>query len=194
MWHLPNPVPAGADSTIVHVSLSPRLHATAPGAPSGGSPWGGESSGGEPSGGGPSGGGPSGGGLPGGYSGGAAPGGGALARLTPREREVMAYLCAGQPNKVIAIDLGISMRTAEAHRARIFRKLGVRNVQQLVCLTCPYRLCALGGLSGVAEPGPASMQPPVPAPMPAPLQAPLQAPTAGDGGAKAAGPAAGARR
>lgn len=168
MWHLPNPVPAGADSTIVHVSLSPRLHATAPGAPSGGSPWGGE----------PSGGGASGGDLPGGYSGGAAPGGGALARLTPREREVMAYLCAGQPNKVIAIDLGISMRTAEAHRARIFRKLGVRNVQQLVCLTCPYRLCALGGLSGVAEPGPASMQ----------------APTAGDGGAKAAGPTAGARR
>ncbi|OZI68900.1 response regulator transcription factor [Bordetella genomosp. 1] len=184
MWHLPNPVPAGADSTIVHVSLSPRLHATAPGAPSGGSPWGGE----------PSGGGPSGGGLSGGYSGGAAPGGGALARLTPREREVMAYLCAGQPNKVIAIDLGISMRTAEAHRARIFRKLGVRNVQQLVCLTCPYRLCALGGLSGVAEPGPASMQPPVPAPMPAPMPAPLQAPTAGDGGAKAAGPTAGARR
>lgn len=47
-----------------------------------------------------------------------------LAVLTPREREIVDYIVAGRPNKVIAIDLGISLRTVEAHRARIFTKLG----------------------------------------------------------------------
>ncbi|WZB66736.1 LuxR C-terminal-related transcriptional regulator [Achromobacter xylosoxidans] len=47
-----------------------------------------------------------------------------LATLTPREREIVAYVAAGEPNKVIAIDLAISLRTVEAHRARIFAKLG----------------------------------------------------------------------
>lgn len=59
--------------------------------------------------------------------------------LTPREREVVSYLKAGQPNKVVAIELDISLRTAEAHRARIFRKLGVRNAVQLACRLCHYR-------------------------------------------------------
>ncbi|WZB74438.1 helix-turn-helix transcriptional regulator [Achromobacter insuavis] len=64
-----------------------------------------------------------------------------LSTLTPRERQVVAYVAAGRPNKVIAIDLDISLRTAEAHRARIFAKLGVRNAMQLAC-----RLCAHGQL------------------------------------------------
>ncbi|MCD0504653.1 response regulator transcription factor [Bordetella petrii] len=64
----------------------------------------------------------------------------AMARLTPRERQIVQYLAAGKPNKVVAIDLGISLRTAEAHRARIFRKLGVRNTLELAC-----RLCRHGG-------------------------------------------------
>ncbi|OZI77990.1 response regulator transcription factor [Bordetella genomosp. 12] len=71
-----------------------------------------------------------------------------VAALTPREREVLAYLARGQANKVIAIELGISMRTVEAHRARIFRKLGVRNVLELICRLCPYR-------PALAEPAPA---------------------------------------
>lgn len=62
-----------------------------------------------------------------------------LSALTPRERQIVAYVAAGRPNKVIAIDLDISLRTAEAHRARIFAKLGVRNAMQLAC-----RLCAFG--------------------------------------------------
>ncbi|WP_459616811.1 response regulator transcription factor [Bordetella sp. 2513F-2] len=62
-----------------------------------------------------------------------------LATLTPRERELLTYVAAGRPNKVIAIDFGISMRTAEAHRARIFRKLGVRNAMELACRLCPHR-------------------------------------------------------
>lgn len=64
-----------------------------------------------------------------------------LSTLTPRERQIVAYVASGRPNKVIAIDLGISLRTAEAHRARIFAKLGVRNAMQLAC-----RLCAHGQL------------------------------------------------
>lgn len=62
-----------------------------------------------------------------------------LSALTPRERQIVGYVAAGRPNKVIAIDLGISLRTAEAHRARIFVKLDVRNAMQLAC-----RLCAHG--------------------------------------------------
>jgi DNA-binding CsgD family transcriptional regulator len=62
-----------------------------------------------------------------------------LSSLTPRERQIVAYVAAGSPNKVIAIDLGISLRTVEAHRARIFTKLRARNAMQLAC-----RLCAHG--------------------------------------------------
>lgn len=61
------------------------------------------------------------------------------ARLTPRERQLVGYFAAGRPNKVVAIDFGISMRTAEAHRARIFRKLGVRSALELACALCPHR-------------------------------------------------------
>lgn len=52
-------------------------------------------------------------------------------RLTSREREVAGYILQGRANKVIAIDLGISLRTVEAHRARIFHKLGVRHAVEL---------------------------------------------------------------
>lgn len=61
-----------------------------------------------------------------------------LSSLTPREREIVAYVAAGRPNKVIAIDLGISLRTVEAHRARIFAKLQVRHAMQLACRLCEH--------------------------------------------------------
>ncbi|CAP40861.1 response regulator transcription factor [Bordetella petrii] len=64
--------------------------------------------------------------------------GSVVGRLTPRERQVVSYLAAGKPNKVVAIELGISLRTAEAHRARIFRKLGVRNTLELACTLCRH--------------------------------------------------------
>lgn len=61
-----------------------------------------------------------------------------LSALTPRERQIVGYVAAGRPNKVIAIDLGISLRTAEAHRARIFDKLDARNAMQLACQLCAH--------------------------------------------------------
>lgn len=57
-----------------------------------------------------------------------------LATLTPREREVMERTVAGQHNRDIAAELGISARTVEVHKARMMDKLGVRNVADLVRL------------------------------------------------------------
>lgn len=53
--------------------------------------------------------------------------------LTPRERVVMGYVAMGKPNKIIAAELGVSQRTVEAHRARVFRKMQVRNAVELAC-------------------------------------------------------------
>lgn len=55
--------------------------------------------------------------------------------LTPREREVLEALVAGQPNKVIAFSLGISVRTVEVHRSRMMDHLGVRQLGQAVRLS-----------------------------------------------------------
>ncbi len=63
-----------------------------------------------------------------------------LARLTPREREVLERVASGQSNKVVALDLDISERTVELHRGRGMKKLEVRAVADLVRL--------LGGAPG----------------------------------------------
>ena len=55
-----------------------------------------------------------------------------LARLTPREREVLEKAAQGLHAKEIAAALGISPRTVEVHKTRIMEKLGVRNVAELV--------------------------------------------------------------
>ena len=57
-----------------------------------------------------------------------------LARLTPREHEVAGRIVAGQANKVIALELGLSERTVELHRARVMQKMGARGLAQLVQL------------------------------------------------------------
>ncbi|MCD8505259.1 MAG: LuxR family transcriptional regulator [Burkholderiaceae bacterium] len=51
--------------------------------------------------------------------------------LTKREREMLYPVTEGKANKLIAMELGISMRTVESHRARIFRKMNVDNAVQL---------------------------------------------------------------
>jgi FixJ family two-component response regulator len=55
-----------------------------------------------------------------------------LELLTPRETEVMQRVVRGQANKVIAMDLGVSQRTVELHRARVMRKLKMRSLADLV--------------------------------------------------------------
>jgi two-component system CheB/CheR fusion protein len=55
-----------------------------------------------------------------------------LARLTRREREVMDRITAGQLNKNIAADLGISERTTEHHRQSVMRKMGAKSLAMLV--------------------------------------------------------------
>ena len=62
-----------------------------------------------------------------------------LAALTPRERQVMERVLAGDYNKNIADDLGIAVRTVEVHRARIFEKMAVRSAVELAQLLASKR-------------------------------------------------------
>lgn len=57
-----------------------------------------------------------------------------LAALSVREREVLDLILAGKMNKVIADELGISMRTVEVHRAHIFDKMNVKTAVELARL------------------------------------------------------------
>ena len=55
-----------------------------------------------------------------------------LADLTERERDVMRCVADGLPNKLIADQLDISVRTVEVHRARVFDKMAVKSAVELV--------------------------------------------------------------
>jgi two-component system response regulator FixJ len=55
-----------------------------------------------------------------------------LARLTPREREVMELLIAGQTSKEIAVAMRVSVRTVEGHRRMVLSKMNVASAAQLV--------------------------------------------------------------
>jgi two-component system response regulator FixJ len=57
-----------------------------------------------------------------------------LSRLTERERDVFNGLIMGKTNKGIALDLGISPRTVEIHRARVMEKLEARTLSDVVRL------------------------------------------------------------
>lgn len=66
-----------------------------------------------------------------------------LRKLTPREREILACALSGKSNKDMSADLQISFRTIEGHRARIYLKVGVGSLLELV---------QQAGLAGVALP------------------------------------------
>jgi two-component system response regulator DctR len=57
-----------------------------------------------------------------------------LSNLSAREREVLELILAGKMNKIIADQLGISMRTVEVHRAHIFDKMNVKTAVELARL------------------------------------------------------------
>ena len=72
-----------------------------------------------------------------------------LKLLTPRETEVMERVVRGQANKVIAMDLGVSQRTVELHRARVMKKLKLRSVAELV-----HAVDRIGGAAAGGSPAP----------------------------------------
>src|SRR3990167_1396798 len=55
-----------------------------------------------------------------------------FALLSPREIQILQGIVAGKPNKVISAELKISLKTVEAHRASVMRKMSVRSVPELV--------------------------------------------------------------
>ena len=55
-----------------------------------------------------------------------------MALLSPREREVLERVTAGQYNKVIAAELGISLSTVEIHRKRVMEKLQAESLSDLI--------------------------------------------------------------
>jgi two-component system response regulator FixJ len=76
-----------------------------------------------------------------------------IARLSPRERQVLDKLVAGRLTKQIAYDLGISARTVEVHRARMFARLGTRTPAEAV------RLAVLAQLAPAHVGSPATDRP-----------------------------------
>jgi FixJ family two-component response regulator len=57
-----------------------------------------------------------------------------FALLSPREIQVLQGIVAGKPNKIISAELKISLKTVEAHRASVMKKMGVKSVPELVKL------------------------------------------------------------
>lgn len=70
-----------------------------------------------------------------------------LAKLTAREKEVLIKLISGLPNKLIAYDMGLSVRTVDSHRAAVKKKMGGGSLAELV------RKCLAIGLLGAKAPG-----------------------------------------
>ena len=66
-----------------------------------------------------------------------------IARLTPRERDVMDFVVQGRPNKIIAHELGISQRTVENHRGAVMKRTGAASLPDLIRLV----MAAAGGPS-----------------------------------------------
>jgi len=64
-----------------------------------------------------------------------------VAKLSPRERQVLLAVVDGKPNKVVAFDLGLSEKTVEEHRAHVMSKLGATSVPDLVKLAILAGLC-----------------------------------------------------
>jgi DNA-binding NarL/FixJ family response regulator len=67
------------------------------------------------------------------------------ARPTPRELEIIRLLAVGKPNKKIAAELGITLRTVETHRAKIMLKLGLHSLAEIIHYALRYGLATVQG-------------------------------------------------
>jgi len=61
-----------------------------------------------------------------------------LDQLSQRERQVLSGIVRGLTNKAIGLELGISHRTVEVHRARLMRKLGATSLAALLAIALGY--------------------------------------------------------
>lgn len=71
-----------------------------------------------------------------------------MSRLTSREAQVLERIVAGRLNKQVADDLGISIKTVEAHRANIMEKLGANTVADLLKIALGQGAAAHGKAPG----------------------------------------------
>jgi|ERR1700674_274656 len=65
------------------------------------------------------------------------------AQPTPRELEIIRLLAVGKPNKKIAAELGITLRTVETHRAKIMLKLGLHSLAELIHYAIRHKIVPL---------------------------------------------------
>ena len=68
------------------------------------------------------------------------------ARLSPREREVLAHLISGQLNKQVGFDLGISEQTTKIHRHRILEKMQAHSIADLVRMASDLGIMPIGAV------------------------------------------------
>jgi two-component system response regulator FixJ len=67
-----------------------------------------------------------------------------MATLSPRERQVLEGIVSGKPNKSIAYDLNISIRTVEVHRTRLMVRLGTHNMAEAIRIAVLAALFVVG--------------------------------------------------
>jgi DNA-binding NarL/FixJ family response regulator len=67
------------------------------------------------------------------------------ARPTPRELEIIRLLAVGKPNKKIAAELGITLRTVETHRAKIMLKLGLHSLAEIIHYALRHGIATVQG-------------------------------------------------
>lgn len=68
-----------------------------------------------------------------------------LGSISARERQVLVRIAAGQPNKSIARELGLSIKTVEKHRGNLMRKLGLHNAAGVTRFALAHNLVEGGG-------------------------------------------------
>jgi DNA-binding NarL/FixJ family response regulator len=80
-----------------------------------------------------------------------------LPDLTAREREVVQLLAEGKSTKEVAITLGVSVKTAETHRSKLMRKLGLHCLVEVVLYAVRNNIVQVPGEHGYPRSGPSGI-------------------------------------